>query len=830
MVGLTCRRAVMFLAHVLSFVLAANATSAQEDCGGHWFPELNTLQVGLDYHSILLPWDPDGPGPRPEVLVAGFTSGYFGSVAQWDGTRWLPFPDDPWPASTRTRSLATWSGRLVAADYWTIASWDGLQWQVLASNAGDVMTMLEFRGELVAAGTFKSIDGIPMTGVARFDGTSWREMSEGISGTVMDLAVHGENLVAVGSFTSATVPVSNVAIWDGLQWQAMGAGVNGTVRTVAATEHELYIGGDFTKSGELTVERLARWESTSQLWVPVGGGMKKPVQDLVPDHGKLYVLGDHLEVAGEPTLGAAIWEEESDTWIPLSRGDFSSAASPILHAGALFRGELVASAMFDSLNGDFVPVRWNQRWHALENSRFTVRDILGDGGGVYVVGTGKCLDTNSSGVERWTPSHHGCFDFVALGSPGVVGRIVLWNGQPTVLEYSSGGSPVYVRTFDPESGSWVKLGPAKSSQALEVFRGDLVMQRDGRLQIWDGSAWQPWSPMVSGTIWCLLSRVDDIVAGGFFGLSSSGTYARVARFDGSAWTPMSFPPGTPTGTVYALAEYQGQVFAGGSFAFPDGLVKNLARWSGTQWEPVGGLVDGPVYALTVYNGTLIVGGLFTHAGDLETRNIARWDGNSWSALGTGVNGQVSALTVAGDELNVGGEFWEAGGYDISHWARWTDHLTPKFTDQPASVVTTLGRRVRLDAAVTPGFESIEPVQFTWSHDGVLVADGPGGASLGGGMVDGARTANLRIAGVQESDLGKYICSATSACGSASSNAATIGLYCPADLDHSGAVDTDDFTSFVALFEEGTESADFDGSGFVDTEDFDAFVRAFEFGC
>ncbi len=54
--------------------------------------------------------------------------------------------------------------------------------------------------------------------------------------------------------------------------------------------------------------------------------------------------------------------------------------------------------------------------------------------------------------------------------------------------------------------------------------------------------------------------------------------------------------------------------------------------------------------------------------------------------------------------------------------------------------------------------------------------------------------------------------------------------CPADFDHSGFVDIEDYTAFVQAFEAGDDSADFDGSGFVDIEDFTSFVVAFEAGC
>lgn len=54
--------------------------------------------------------------------------------------------------------------------------------------------------------------------------------------------------------------------------------------------------------------------------------------------------------------------------------------------------------------------------------------------------------------------------------------------------------------------------------------------------------------------------------------------------------------------------------------------------------------------------------------------------------------------------------------------------------------------------------------------------------------------------------------------------------CPADFDHSGFSDLDDYAAFVHAFEQGDISADYDGSGFVDLDDFNSFVVAFEAGC
>lgn len=60
--------------------------------------------------------------------------------------------------------------------------------------------------------------------------------------------------------------------------------------------------------------------------------------------------------------------------------------------------------------------------------------------------------------------------------------------------------------------------------------------------------------------------------------------------------------------------------------------------------------------------------------------------------------------------------------------------------------------------------------------------------------------------------------------------AVVGAICPADYNHSGFVDSEDYNDFVAAFLLGDLTTDFDRSGFVDSSDFDGFVLAYENGC
>jgi hypothetical protein len=120
----------------------------------------------------------------------------------------------------------------------------------------------------------------------------------------------------------------------------------------------------------------------------------------------------------------------------------------------------------------------------------------------------------------------------------------------------------------------------------------------------------------------------------------------------------------------------GSLIAGGQFQFADGQpANNIARWTGTTWQPLGSGTDGSVASLALLpNGDVAVGGLFTIAGGVAARSLARWDGTNWHALGTpltGTNPLVNGLAMlANGDLVVGGFFTGAGTTAVSHVARW----------------------------------------------------------------------------------------------------------------------------------------------------------------
>jgi len=123
--------------------------------------------------------------------------------------------------------------------------------------------------------------------------------------------------------------------------------------------------------------------------------------------------------------------------------------------------------------------------------------------------------------------------------------------------------------------------------------------------------------------------------------------------------------------VYALAIYNGDLYAGGAFTNAgSGAASHIAKWDGGSWAPVGAGVNSNVYAREVIGGWLYVGGGFTTTGGSSAAQIAKWNGSSWSAVGSGTNADVNALKTIGSDLYVGGNFTTSGGSYTPFIAKW----------------------------------------------------------------------------------------------------------------------------------------------------------------
>jgi hypothetical protein len=179
-----------------------------------------------------------------------------------------------------------------------------------------------------------------------------------------------------------------------------------------------------------------------------------------------------------------------------------------------------------------------------------------------------------------------------------------------------------------------------------------------------------------------------LYVGGNFSSAGPVDSRGIDRWDGRSWSTVgdAIEPGVSSNSsVYAFAVFDDgsgpALFAGGTF-FKIGAqqVNYIAKWQGSQWQPLAVGMNNDVFALCVFDDgggpALYAGGYFTTAGGVSANRIAKWNGSSWSPLGSGLNAPVHALAVfddgagGGPALYAGGEFTNVAGSGAGYIAKW----------------------------------------------------------------------------------------------------------------------------------------------------------------
>jgi hypothetical protein len=499
--------------------------------------------------------------------------------------------------------------------------------------------------DLYAGGYFKTIGGRAINNIARFDtriGT-WNPLGSGFIDTVHALAFDSSgNLYAGGLFTAAGgVPAQNIARWDGTRWYPVGGTINGEVNALVVSPNGvLYAGGKFTTVGGTIVNGAARWDGAAWSRLASGVGVSRNATSRFREPNRNYSRGN-------PEI--IYWEYEIRT-----------TREPQVGALAIAGGELYGGGVF-STAGTMTShniARWNDTlWRPVVKVPAEERPINGVNGSVYataLVGDDlyvggdftRAGDVPARGIARWNNTTG---TWSALGA-GIAGA------SPFVRAIAVHGSDIIVGGIFTTAGGRPANGIAR----------------------WDGVAWSPLGSGMGGKtpyVFALLSRNDGLYAAGAFTTAGGVSAERIARWDGSTWNTLGEGirgEGLEYAYITSLAADPSGIYAAGEFTRAGSVAaQRIARWDGSEWEPLGDGLDGLVSALAIKDTTLYAGGDFSHAGTRSASHLAVWNGTAWSPVGAGADASVRSLAILPDgALYAGGEFSLAGGITANHLARW----------------------------------------------------------------------------------------------------------------------------------------------------------------
>ncbi|HEX2837860.1 MAG TPA: hypothetical protein VHN77_07010 [Phycisphaerales bacterium] len=604
----------------------------------------------------MVEWDADGTGPIESLLVVGGHSsvGDGGVLGAWDGTRWSDLHLAGSQVSSTVNALCVYQGELVVhnndlhrfealdgagvwrtlgnvggmmrsiasegADLWVRASsltvdgqyfanglahYDGEQWRAVPgvfSVAGALPSSIAaWNHMLVVAGTFDSIDGQPMSGVAAFDGSTWHSMPW-----------PQPNTPRIGVFDGALYGVgSDVRRWNGEAWEVVGPDSAPTWYNNPGTPH-------FTRLGIVIVS-----PSFHEVWRYDGIGWTMEPTWARWRPSKLVAWRNSF--AGSFPLqdgySSALAAQTDGVWRPLGDAPVEPVTALCGYAGMLAVGGTIAAG---GMNIGGVATFDGAAWHALGAGipDFTHGDAiralveydgaLWAGGSVHVPWSGGQMERRT-GLWKW----NGQTWQQAPGDWSLVDRLVVHQGQ---LFAAGSRSTAGAQIARLDGASWSPIAAAAASSlvsdgsrlyAAGNFSSIGGVQADG-LAAWDGEAWvaMPRPPSVN---------VLGVYGGRLVAARYSGMFDIL---DGDEWHAVA-PPAFGGDGPGAFAEFHGDLIVGCS---------TLYRWSPAEGarhigrdELSGGVSGTPQdMALAVVGDSLFVGGQWTHNFGQTRAHLARW--------------------------------------------------------------------------------------------------------------------------------------------------------------------------------------------------------------
>ena len=339
--------------------------------------------------------------------------------------------------------------------------------------------------------------------------------------------------------------------------------------------------------------------------------------------------------------------------------------------------------------------------------------------------------------------------FYLGGFDGEIRASIVYNDELYVGGFftSINGNPdiQYIARWDGSDWQQVPIPFVQRVYDMTVYNDTLYIATFQSVYSYDGNTVQQIGGSFNQGVFAIGVYNGDIVVGGVFtaNFTSPGTYNRIARWNGSDWVPIG--DGFDNNWVEALIEFEGELYAGGTYTVSGGnIVNRIARWDGEAWQQVGsGFDNNFVMDLAIFNNELYASGSFSQSGGEPMNRVARLVDGEWEQPGDGFNGTVASLGVIDSTLYAGGSFTGSGTTPLRKAAMLVNEQWQSVSNEVSLLDgTTTNIRSIIEFDGTPliagGFFSEETVlrniaileDTGWEQFGTYVS---GGLGLGGGV-------------------------------------------------------------------------------------------------
>lgn len=185
---------------------------------------------------------------------------------------------------------------------------------------------------------------------------TWNPIGNGTSATVSTIIIDGNDIYANGSYQNGP-DVFSYGKFSGGQWFPLGnwkgiSGGIGVVNCALKVGDDIYVGGNFNDgAGDPNMDKIARWNITTQTWHPLGTGLNSYVNAIV-QMGSDIIVGGKFTNAGGDANADYIAKWDGSSWSAVSSTVISTSSFASVNALAVSGSDLYIGGNIENMAGN----------------------------------------------------------------------------------------------------------------------------------------------------------------------------------------------------------------------------------------------------------------------------------------------------------------------------------------------------------------------------------------------------------------------------------------------------------------------------------------------